>query len=178
MTISLIVAMDRNRVIGRGRKIPWHLPTDLARFRKLTRGHVLIVGRKTFKSIGWPLPHRRTIVLSHSRHNWLGAQAAHSVPEALRLASGEEEVFVAGGAKVFKQFLSIADRIYMTRVEAEVAKVKGNIRFPRFNRSKWKTSSVEHHPADDKNEFPYTFALYERKRKDSTSVHFPVCEKK
>ena len=164
MKISLIVAASQDSVIGVKNRIPWRLPTDLARFRLLTTGHVVLVGRKTFESIGWELPKRRMVVLSHRTQGWLGSnvRVAHSVEEALRFAAGEAELFVAGGAKVYKQFLPLADKIYMTRVETRMR--RGQAKFPRFNKAHWDLTFCEPHPADEKNEFPYTFLVFERKK--------------
>ena len=130
MIVSLIAAMAKNRVIGRGAAIPWHLPEDLRRFRELTWGHVLIMGRKTFESIGRPLPGRRTIILTRQLdYRVEGCQVARDLEEALAACAGEAEVFVCGGGEVYRQALNIADRIYLTILCREIA---GDVVFPEI----------------------------------------------
>ena len=115
MRLSIIAAMARNRVIGRNNRLPWHLPADWRRFKRLTMGHHLIMGRKTFESIGRPLPGRICIVLSGQRsYAPPGVQVAASLEDALRLTRGDDEVFVGGGAGVYRQTLSLANRMYLT----------------------------------------------------------------
>jgi dihydrofolate reductase len=160
MKISLIVAMSRNRVIGRDNALPWRLPADLARFKRITMGHHLIMGRKTWDSLGRPLPDRTTIVLS-GRPGFAppGAIAASSLDGALGRCAGDE-VFVAGGAEVFRAALPRADRIYMTLIHADIS---GDTHFPEFDESEWAVTSREEHPADERNPHAYTFLIYDRK---------------
>ena len=128
MIVSLIVAMSENRVIGREGGIPWDLPADRRRFRELTTGHTLVMGRRTFESIGRPLPGRRTIVLSRTPgFTAPGCEVAPSLAAALALCAGEEELFVCGGAGVYREAMALADRIYLTLVHREVA---GDTFFP------------------------------------------------
>jgi dihydrofolate reductase len=161
MTISLIVAMSRNRVIGRDNRLPWRLPADLRRFQHLTMGHCLIMGRKTYESIGRPLPGRTIIVLTRqANYAPPGVLVAHTLEEALALARGEE-VFIAGGAHVYQQAVALADRLYLTLIEEDIA---GDASFPPLDESEWQLVSDQPHDADATNPYPYRFLVYERKR--------------
>ncbi len=152
--------MAENRVIGRDNALPWRLPADLRRFKALTMGHAVILGRKTFDSIGRVLPGRRWIVLTR-RRDWhhSGVEVAHDLAEALGTLSTEEEVFVAGGADVFAHALPRADRIYLTVVHADIA---GDARFPALEGSDWTLIEDERHAADQRNPLPYSFRRYQR----------------
>ncbi|MBI2036674.1 dihydrofolate reductase [Candidatus Microgenomates bacterium] len=126
MKLSIIAAMDEKRGIGKDNKLPWHIPEDLVRFKKLTTGHTIIMGRKTFESLGRPLPNRTNIVItrnpSFARSHLASVAVAHSFSEALRLASlaqGNDEIFVIGGGQIFAQALSLADKLYLTIVEGD-----------------------------------------------------------
>ena len=157
MRISLLLAMSENRVIGRDGGLPWHLSADLKRFKKLTLGHVVIMGRKTFESIGRPLPRRRSIVLSRDpAYAPEGAEAAASLDEALARAADEDEVFVVGGAGVFAEALPRADRLYLTRVHAEV---EGDVVFPELDLGAWTLLSEERHEADERHEHAFSFLV-------------------
>ncbi len=163
MIVSLIAAMDRRRGIGRDNRLPWRLPADLKRFRELTMGHYIIVGRKTFESIGKPLPGRQMIIVTRDpKFEADGCFVCHSPEEAIHLASvrGESEVFVCGGAEIYNQTIARADRLYLTFVDAEVA---ADIFFPDFNEQEWTEQESAFHPADEKNQFPFTFKLLVRK---------------
>jgi dihydrofolate reductase len=128
MIIIIIAAMSRNRVIGRGGGIPWQLPEDLRRFRELTTGHTVIMGRRTFETIGHPLPHRRNIVITRQPgYAAAGCIMAGSLEEALRLAGQEQEVFICGGGEIYRQALPLAQRIYLTQLDCTVA---GDTLFP------------------------------------------------
>jgi len=154
--------MAHNRVIGRNNALPWHLPADLKRFKSLTMGHAVILGRKTFDAIGKPLPGRRWIVLTRDpgwRHE--GVEVAHDLDQALRGLSREAEVFAAGGADVFAQALLRADRVYLTVVHADI---EGDTRFPELDSSEWRLVDDERHEADERHAFPYSFRRYERAR--------------
>jgi len=130
MIISLVVAMARNRVIGRAGTIPWDLPADRRRFRELTMGHSLIMGRKTFESIGRPLPGRETIVVTRQAgYRAAGCLVAHSLAEALAQARGSDEVFVCGGGELYREALPLAGRLYLTLLAAEV---EGDTFFPEL----------------------------------------------
>ncbi len=162
MKLSIIVAAAENRVIGRDGGLPWHLSKDLKRFKKLTLGHALVMGRKTFESIGRPLPRRRSVVLSRDPvYRPPGAETAGSLEGALeRLArDGEAEVFVIGGAEVFAEALPLAERLYLTRVHA---RVEGDVCFPEFDPAAWRLVSSERHDADDRHAYPFSFEIWER----------------
>jgi dihydrofolate reductase len=160
VTISLVVAVAENGVIGRGGNLPWHLPRDLERFRRLTSGHSVIMGRKTLESIGEPLPNRRNIVLTNNRELTLdGVEIVHELKDALA-ATENEEVFVIGGAEVFATALDLADRIYLTLVHAEF---EGDRVFGDFDVSDWVLLEEEFHGADERHQHSFTFKVYERR---------------
>ena len=162
MRISIIAAIATNGVIGRNGQLPWRLSKDLQRFKKLTMGHAVVMGRKTYESIGRPLPGRRMIVVTRqSDYQADGVEVVGSMEAAVDLAasSGETELFIIGGAEIFAHFLPRAERLYWTRVHAGV---DGDVRFPAFDRSAWRLVESVRHEADAKNEHPYSFELYER----------------
>lgn len=178
MRISIIVAVAENGVIGRGGQLPWRLSADLRRFKRLTMGHTIVMGRRTWESIGRQLPGRRMIVVSRQpgyRVEIAGVATASSFDEALRLAAdaSEDEVFIIGGAELYREALAHADRLYLTRVHAEVA---GDTQFPPLELSQWRLLESESHTADAANEFPFTFELYERKwlRPFSAAIGVPA----
>jgi len=139
--ISIIAAVARNGVIGRGNRLPWHLPEDLKRFRALTMGHHVIMGRKTWESIGRVLPGRTMVVVSRNPgYGVAGCLIAHSLEEALGLCGDDREVFIIGGAEIYRQALPMAGRIYLTRIEQEVA---GDTYFPAFDMVEWSETSRE-----------------------------------
>ncbi len=159
--ISLIVAAARNNAIGKGNTLPWSLPNDLKHFRDLTAGHAVIMGRKTFESIGRPLPKRRNIVITRQDdYRPEGVEVVNSLDEALRRA-GEGEAFVIGGGEIFKQSLPLADRVYLTRVEADV---EGDAFFPALDPTEWDEISREAGTVDDKNILSHTFLVLQRKK--------------
>jgi dihydrofolate reductase len=161
MILSLIVAMDGQGVIGREGRLPWHLPDDLRRFKSLTLGHPVIMGRKTFASIGRPLPGRTNIVITRSEH-WTapaGVVVVDSLDAAIARCTGAEEVFVIGGESIYRLALARADRLYVTRVHASV---EGDARFPDPDLTGWKLASEEHHRADARHAHGFTFQVYER----------------
>jgi dihydrofolate reductase len=159
MRLSAIVAMAANRCIGKDNALPWRLPADLKRFKQLTLGHTLILGRKTYESIGRPLPGRKTIVVTRQRdYAPEGVRVAHSLEQALELARGEDEVFIAGGADLYRQSLEQVRRLYLTRLEREYA---GDTFFPELDLSHWRLLAEEHHPATA-TEPPFSFLTYER----------------
>jgi dihydrofolate reductase len=162
MTISAILAMSKNRVIGKDNQIPWHLSADLKYFKRTTLNHHIIMGRKTFLSIGNPLPKRTNVVLT--RNPFFIASnvlVATSIEEGLQLArdNGEEETFIIGGGEIYRQSMPYLDKIYLTLIEVEV---EGDVFFPELDESQWKLVSEEAHKADDKNEYNYSFLIYER----------------
>jgi dihydrofolate reductase len=161
MRLSLIVAMTRSGVIGRGGGLPWHLSADLKRFKCLTMGHHLIMGRKTFDSLGRPLPGRTSIVITRQPDYRAvdGVLAVHTLDKALWLAREDEEPFVIGGGQLFHKAWPRIDRLYVTWVEAEVA---GDTWFPAWEPDEWIEVERQPHAADAKNEYDTTFCMYDR----------------
>lgn len=162
MRLSIIVAIADNGVIGRDNDLPWHLSADLRRFKALTMGHHLVLGRKTFESIGAVLPGRTMVVISRGRPDLpTGVHLVHSLAEAVELArgAGDDEAFVAGGAEIYAEALPAADRLYLTRVHTAC---EGDTLFPAWEPGDWHEVSREDHPADDRNAHPYSFLVYER----------------
>ena len=164
MMLSVIVAMSENRLIGRGGELPWHLSADLRRFRRLTTGHAIIMGRKTYESIGRPLPERRSIVITRQAdYRAEGIETAGNLDAALALVadvSENSEVFVIGGAEVFRDALPRAGLLYVTLVHAEL---DGDVFLPPVDTDEWKLASEERHAADERNDFDYSFLVYERR---------------
>lgn len=160
MLRSLIVARARNGVIGRDNALPWRLPADLAFFKRTTMGAPIVMGRKTWESIGRPLPGRRNIVVSRT----LGDAPSEVivVPDlssAFAAAAPADEVFVIGGAKLYAEALAVADRIYLTELDADV---DGDTHFPAFEVSAWTTTPLGEHPADERHQWPIRFVRYDR----------------
>ncbi len=160
MIVSLIVAVADNGVIGRDGGLPWRLSSDLRRFKSLTMGHHLVMGRRTWESIGRPLPGRTSIVLSSRADLVLpdGVLLAGSLRAALALAAADDEVFVIGGAAVYRTALARARRLYLTRVHAEVPGDTSLF----LDLGGWSLVSSEEHPADERNEHPSTFEAWQR----------------
>jgi dihydrofolate reductase len=158
--ISLIVAMAANRVIGRDNTLPWRLPDDLRRFKRLTMGHTLVMGRKTWESIGRPLPGRDIVVVTRQERyaTPAGVSVARSVEEALEIAKGDE-VFVAGGEEVFRQTIDRADRLYLTRIDTDFP---GDTFFPEFDPERFRLVEREDHEATEEIPFGYSFLTYDR----------------
>lgn len=153
--IAIVVAMDRNRVIGREGGLPWHLPGDLQRFKRLTMGRPIIMGRRTHASIGRPLPGRDNIVVTgNPAYLAPGCRIAHSLEEALGLAEDAPMACVIGGAALFGEALPLASRIYLTEVHADA---HGDVRFPHFDRARWCEVAREFHPADERNAHAHSF---------------------
>lgn len=164
MRINIVVAMDENQGIGFEGQMPWRLPADLARVKKLTMGHTLIMGRKTFESIGKPLPGRKIIILTQNpKYTVEGCQIAHSLSDALNLAlaNGAEQIFIFGGASVYREGLAVADRLYITRVHGEF---QVDTSFPEWDSSKWIEITNEYHPADPRHKYPLSFKIFKRKQ--------------
>ena len=161
MRLSLIVALSNNRVIGRGGQLPWRLSADLRRFKQLTMGHHLIMGRKTYESIGRLLPGRTSIVVTRRLgYAAPGGLVAHSLPEALRLAAADDEAFVIGGEEIYCLALPRVERIYMTRVDVVIG--DGDTFFSELSEPDWRLVSRETHAVDDKNQYDYRFEIYDR----------------
>jgi dihydrofolate reductase len=154
--------MDETRGIGLDGRLPWHLPADLKRFKSLTMGHHLIMGRKTFASIGRPLPGRTTIIVTRDQSfQPEGCLVAHSLETALEFArlDLENDVFVIGGAEIFVQAIELADRIYLTQVHSSLP---ADVYFPEFAAADWQEIDSEYHPADENNRYPFTFKILAR----------------
>jgi dihydrofolate reductase len=160
MRISLIVAMAENRVIGRHNQLPWRIPEDLKHFKALTMGKPIIMGRKTYESIGRPLPGRDNIVITgDTSYRAEGCQVVHSLEEALRSAGGAEEAMIIGGATLYRQTLRDADRLYLTLVKAQP---EGDTWFPKIEPQEWRETRRETHKADESNEYDFDFVVLDR----------------
>jgi len=162
--ISIVAAVADNYAIGKGNKLPWHLPADLKHFRELTTGHAVVMGKRTFESLpNGPLPNRRNVVLTSVMSEGVneGYFEADSLEDAFYLCEKEEKVFIVGGAAVYRQSLEIADSLYITWVHHEFS---ADIYFPEVDFSKWEEVSRQDMPADEKNPYPYSFVHYKRKK--------------
>lgn len=160
MRVSLVVAADRGGVIGRAGGLPWRLPADMRHFKQTTMGHPMIMGRRTWESIGRALPGRRSIVLSRDRGFAPdGAEVARSPEDAVRLAEPADEVMVIGGEAVYRAFLDRCDRIHLTRVDGDFA---GDARLPELDPDVWREVARREHPADQRNPYPMSFVVLER----------------
>ncbi|MCH2117225.1 MAG: dihydrofolate reductase [Pirellulales bacterium] len=162
MIFSMIVAVSENGVIGRGGDLPWHLSADLRRFKAITMGHTLMMGRKTWESIGRPLPGRQMVILSRQENYRVdGAEVVPDFDKGRQLAEahGETEVFVIGGAEIYRQALSKVERLYLTRVHASV---EGDTCLPEIAWENWKLLESERHEVDDKHQFAYSFQTFTR----------------
>ncbi|MEH8166387.1 type 3 dihydrofolate reductase [Aeromonas veronii] len=163
MKISMIAAMAHDRVIGKDNQMPWHLPADLAHFKRVTLGKPVLMGRKTFESIGRPLPGRRNLVISRNPdYQAEGIEVVGSVEAALALLAGSsvEELMVIGGGHLYAEMLPSADCLYLTRIDLAV---EGDTRFPAFDDGQWQRIACESHPADEKNPHPYSFETWQRR---------------
>lgn len=161
MTLSIIVAINRQNGIGFKNKLLYWLPNDLKRFKTLTTGHTIIMGRKTFESLPkGALPNRRNIVLSRTRTDFPGAECYTSLQKAIENIPGDEEAFIIGGASLYKEALPLADRLYITEIDNEGK--EADAFFPFIDPSIWKEKSRECHPTDEKHLYSYCFIDYER----------------
>lgn len=163
MRLSIIAALSTNNVIGRDNGLPWHISTDLKRLKTLTMGHHFIMGRKTFDSIGRPLPGRTIIAITRQKdYAPPGIVVVHTLEDAIRIAeeAGDHEAFIGGGAEIFEQSIHRADRMYLTRVHADV---EGDTYFPDFDDvSEWHLTDAEHFDAGEKDDYPFSFLTYDR----------------
>ena len=166
MQLSLIVALAENGIIGRDGELPWHLSADLKRFKRLTMGSAILMGRKTWESIGRPLPGRKSIVISRQADYEPGFDeviVSPNLDDALAHArqhdAEQSEAFVIGGARIYEMCLPRTDQLYVTRVHAEVT---GDVVFPGVNWDDWQLVSEETHPADEKNDFAHTYQVWQR----------------
>jgi len=159
--ISLIWGQDRNRLIGRDNALPWRLPADMAWFRKQTMGKPILMGRKTYESIGRPLPGRTNLILTRQANLQIeGCTIVHSLDEARAAVPEADEIMVMGGAEIYTLLLDQADRLYITEIEAEF---EGDAWFPEFDRRGWQAVFSDSHQPDEKNAYPYVFSILERK---------------
>jgi dihydrofolate reductase len=160
LIVSLVVAVARNGVIGRDNELPWKLPADLAYFKRVTMGHPVIMGRRTYESIGKPLPGRKNIVLTRdASYGAPGCTVVNRLEDAWKAAGGARDVCVIGGATLFEETLPIAERIHLTEVEADV---EGDTFFPPFDRGEWTEREVERHGVDDRHAYPFRIVVLER----------------
>ncbi|GJM43991.1 MAG: dihydrofolate reductase [Gemmatimonadota bacterium] len=167
MNLEIIVAMDEGRVIGRDNDLPWRLPADLRHFKKTTMGHPVLMGRRTWESVGKPLPGRTTIVVTSrpDLHVPDGVLVASSLGQAIDLAAGTGAgtAFVVGGAGLYREALPLAHRLHLTRVHAHV---DGDVRFPRFDEQEWELAAERRFAADERNQYDLTFQTYVRRQSD------------
>ena len=161
MIVTFVVAAAANNAIGKDNQLLWHLPTDLKHFKTITSGHTIIMGRKTFDSMGKPLPNRRNIVITRNQDLKIdGATVTQSLDQALELCNDEAEVFVIGGAEIYKAALDRTDKIYLTRVHKSF---EGDAYFPDLDPEKWTEVAREDHAADEKNPIDFSFITLESK---------------
>jgi dihydrofolate reductase len=157
--ISIIVAVAQNGVIGDKNALLWHISEDMRFFKRTTSGHPVIMGRKTYESLGRPLPNRTNVVISRTIGEIEGCTVVRSLEEAIALFPAEEEVFVIGGAQIYALALSVADRLYLTRVGHDY---EGDTSFPTWDESEWQLSSCEAYAHGEKYPHPFAFEIYER----------------
>ena len=161
MRIALVVAAAKNGVIGRDGDLPWRLPDDLRTFKRLTLGKPVVMGRKTWESIGRPLPERHNVIMTRSPDfEAPGATVVGSVDAVLELLADAEEIMIIGGGAIYEEFLDRADRIYLTEVDADV---DGDVRFPALDAGDWEEVDREHHPADDRHKYAFTLRQLDRR---------------
>lgn len=156
-TIALVAAMSLNRVIGVNNQLPWHLPADLQRFKSLTLGHTIVMGRRTYESIGRPLPGRRNVIVSRSLSALPGCEIAGDL--LTLIAQADDDLYVIGGAEIYAQALPVADRIYLTEVNVELP---GDAYFPQLDPRIWPIVAVEEFAADDRNAYAMRFLTYQK----------------
>lgn len=161
MQLAIIAALAKQRVIGYQNKLPWHLPADLRHFKQLTLGKPVIMGRKTFESIGKPLPGRTNVIVSRNAdYQAEGCRIAHSLTEALAQVSEAPEAMIIGGTEIFRQALPLAQKLYLTFIHADI---KGDVFFPEWQSSEWQEIAREDFGSDDNNPYDYSFVTFARK---------------
>ena len=158
--INIIVAVAKNGVIGDKNSLLWHIREDMVHFRTLTSGHPVIMGRKTYESLGRPLPNRTNVVISRTPREIEGCTVVNSLEEAIALFPKEEEVFIIGGAQIYAEALKVADRMYITHVERSY---EGDTSFPEIDFSEWELTAVERHERGEEFDSPFEFRSYDRK---------------
>jgi len=176
MQIFMIVAMAENRVIGKNNQLPWRLPADLRRFKTLTWGKPIVMGRKTYDSIGKPLPGRLNIIVTRDQHfNATGCAIAHTLQQAFQLAAEQNDTcFVIGGNEIYQQALPYASRIYLTIVHHLF---EGDVTFPELNLNEWEEKECIKHEADTEHAYPYSFLLLQRRRALAKDKVFPTAHR-
>ena len=157
--VSIIVAVAQNGTIGDKNALLWHISEDLRFFKRTTSGHPVIMGRKTYESLGRPLPNRTNVVISRTAEHIEGCTIARSLEEAIAMFPADEEVFIIGGAQIYALALDVADRFYLTRVEHDY---EGDTKFPKWDESQWQLVEQEAYPCGEKYPYPFAFERYER----------------
>jgi len=160
MNINIVVAIAANNAIGKNNKLLWHLPKDLKHFKQLTTGHTVIMGRKTFDSVGKPLPNRRNIVVTRQNIQIEGCEVVNSLNAALELAKGEAEVDIVGGAEIYRQAMPLTNFIYLTIVHQDF---EADTFFPEIDENHWQEIDREDHQTDEKHAFPFSFITLKRR---------------
>lgn len=154
--INIIAAISKNNVLGKDNKLLWHLPNDLKYFKKITTGKTVVMGRKTFESIGKPLPNRKNIVVSNRNLNIENVEIVNNIKDIISL---NDDIFIIGGGEIYKSTINLADKLYITLIDFEFS---GDVYFPDIDLTKWKITNKEYHQKDEKNKYDYTFIIYER----------------
>ncbi|MFD0748556.1 dihydrofolate reductase [Mucilaginibacter calamicampi] len=160
MTISIVVAIAQNHAIGKDNQLLWYLPNDLKHFKTITSGHTIIMGRKTYDSVGKPLPNRRNIVITRQQMDIAGCEVVNSLEDALALCKTEEEVFIVGGAEIYRQAMAVTNKIYLTIIHQNF---DGDTYFPDIEENTWIEIEREDYQPDEKNKLPYSFVTMERR---------------
>lgn len=160
MILSIIVAIAKNRAIGKDNKLLWYLPNDLKHFKDVTTGHTVIMGRKTFDSVGKPLPKRRNIVVTRQAISIEDCEVAPSIEAAIALCKAEDEVFIVGGAEIYRQAIPLTNRIYLTIIDQDF---EGDTFFPELNPDEWQETDREDFEPDEKNKYKYAFITLVRR---------------
>lgn len=160
MPIAQVVAISQNRVIGKDNQLIWHMPADLKHYKNVTMGHHMIMGRKTYESIGRPLPGRTTVIITRDKnYKAEGCIVVHSLDEALKVAANDNEPCIVGGGEIFRQAMDITDKIYLTIIHHDF---EGDTFYPELDPAKWRLTKREDFQPDEKNKYPYSFCEYER----------------
>jgi dihydrofolate reductase len=161
MIVTMVVAIGENNAIGKNNELLWYLPKDLRHFKTITSGHTVIMGRKTFESVGKPLPKRRNIIITRNTEFAVeGAEVVHTIEDALELCKADEEVFIIGGAEIYKMAMQHTDKIYLTVVHENF---EADAFFPEIDWNLWTETAAEKHLPDEKNNLSFTFSTLERK---------------
>jgi dihydrofolate reductase len=160
MIVTIVVAIAENNAIGKNNQLLWYLPADLKHFKNITTGHTVIMGRKTYESVGKPLPNRRNIIITRQDITIEGCEVVKSIEDALALCADEEEVFIIGGAEIYRQSMRLTNRIYLTVVHQ---KFDADSFFPEIHYEEWMETEQEDHEPDEKNKLPYSFITLERR---------------